>query len=84
MIRTDGSYYEGEFRSNIANGYGTYNDKSGFSCSGQWRHNSLTGKGEASYPDGSRYNGDFLNNKRHGKGVLMLDGCIFEGDFEND
>lgn len=59
---TDGSRYEGAFKDNKANGYGT------ILLSYNLLILRLFKKGKYFYADGSTYEGEYKNDKPHGKG----------------
>lgn len=49
---------------------------------GEFKNQTLTGKGVYKFPDGSVYNGQFYNNLFHGQGIYYYaNGDIYEGGF---
>ena len=65
---TDGSFYDGEIKNNIFEGYGRFRWKEGREYIGFWKNGKMHGKGTMNYLDGAKYEGEFMEGKRHGKG----------------
>lgn len=79
---TNRFYYEGNFISNKANGFGKYVTFEGSIYVGYWQDDKQHGLGEEVFPDGSRYEGNFEAGKKQGKGVFIFkDGSKYEGEF---
>ena len=60
-----GSIYEGYWKNNKANGFGTLTHSDGDKYEGNWIDNQACGYGVYTYSDGSYYKGEWLNNKQH-------------------
>ena len=65
---TDGSFYDGEIKDNVFEGYGRFRWKEGREYTGFWKNGKMHGKGTMNYLDGAKYEGEFKEGKRHGKG----------------
>ena len=65
---TDGSFYDGEIKNNIFEGYGRFRWKEGREYIGFWKNGKMHGQGTMNYLDGAKYEGEFMEGKRHGKG----------------
>ena len=64
----DGSYYDGEIKNNVFEGYGKFRWKEGREYTGYWKKGKMNGKGCMNYIDGAKYEGEFVDGKRNGKG----------------
>ena len=67
----DGSYYEGEIKNNVFDGYGIFHWKEGREYQGDWVGGKMCGQGIMKYLDGARYEGSFVNGKREGLGKYI-------------
>ena len=88
-----GSLYEGDWRNNMRDGKGKYisNTNPGkikvnaFTYVGDWKKDSMTGKGLISYFGGSYYVGEVYQNYKHGLGKLVLsDSSSYDGSWQLD
>jgi len=74
----NGDFYDGEWKSGLRHGKGTYvwkelNEK----YFGDWAGGLKEGKGTFTYPNGDVFTGPYVNGNRHGKGELVkVDGEI--------
>jgi len=88
-ICADGEYV-GElnpFGEREGHGIMTYLDSSskGDVFDGQWKADTMNGKGKMTYADGDVYDGDFVNGLFHGYGVYTYkSGDRYEGNWAND
>lgn len=91
---SDGTRYTGEIgRDYLKNGEGMLEFASGNIYEGEFRSDSLTGKGTIHFLAGGKnkndphdyYTGDFLDGKKHGEGTYTwADSSTYTGSFEND
>jgi len=65
------NFFQGQFASNKANGYGRFGAKDGTKYEGQWKDNIQDGYGIEIWPDGSRYEGYYKNGKKEGQGIRI-------------
>jgi hypothetical protein len=81
----DYNVYIGEFKNNMANGYGTcsYSDKSIYY--GNWKNNLKHGRGKIIFNDNSEYTGTFSFDLLDGHGEYKYnDGYIYKGEIHNN
>lgn len=82
---TNGSYYEGGFKTGQFNGRGKFVRPSGYIAEGEFVDGQLTGKGRIEFKDGTYYEGEFKDDLKHGQGQLVYSsGTTWEGGFEAD
>ena len=56
---------------------------SGDSYTGEFREDTMSGKGKYNYANGDRYMGQLLNDLPHGEGVHVLaSGQVYAGQWE--
>ena len=80
----DGSYYDGEIKNNLFEGYGIFHWKEGREYKGLWKGGKMWGYGIMKYVDGTRYEGNFENGKREGFGKYIWNkNKYYEGDWKN-
>lgn len=79
------SYYEGQFRNDKFNGFGTFKNAQS-EYTGGWKNNLKHGRGEeVSFKFNSTYTGEYLDGKKHGQGInKWQDGSVYEGQFYYD
>lgn len=66
-----GAEYEGEWRENMRQGWGTYRLPGGAGTyEGDWKDDLRWGGGTFTWPDGSVYDGEWVRGVRHGRGLL--------------
>lgn len=76
---TNGDKYEGEFKDNKSNGYGTYYS-SGKIHKGQFKGGKRDGQGTTIYQDGDNFVGEWKDDKANGKGKYTYsNGSAFTG-----
>ena len=69
---SDGSLYEGEWRSGRRNGKGIYRDAVTKDVyDGKWVADKRCGRGLCTYPAGHRYEGQWADDLRHGEGSFF-------------
>ncbi len=74
--------YEGEWSSDMMNGYGVYKYASGAMYSGNWKNNKHHGHGVYIMSNGCRYEGEWEDHRFHGPGTFAdLDGVQWKGEF---
>ena len=79
----DGSYYNGDIKNNLFEGYGTFHWKEGREYNGTWKGGKMWGYGVMKYLDGARYEGNFENGKRDGYGKYIWNkGKYYEGEWK--
>ena len=76
-------YYDGEWKDDKMDGYGTYLYSNGDKYEGYWRMGSQNGKGKYIFTDGRSYEGEWKMQKMHGTGFFS---CLdkyanFNGEF---
>ena len=78
--------YAGEFKSDMANGYGIYNNnKNGLLYEGYWNKDLQSKYGIEKWKDDSIYMGEYFSGKKNGIGVyLWQDGSKYEGEFKDN
>lgn len=78
------SIYEGFFKYNKANGYGSLFNYEGDKYEGNWVDNQAFGHGVYTHVNGAFYSGNWYNDKQNGTGTEhWIDGSIYEGTFLN-
>ncbi len=81
----DGDYFNGEFISNVRNGYGEYTFKNGERYQGQWANDMMNGSGKYIYINGDSYNGNWTKNMMNGRGVYLFNnGDVYSGEWINN
>lgn len=81
---TDGSKYEGYWKSDMANGRGRLIHADGDVYEGEWVNDKAHGKGVYTHMDGARYEGEWSEDKQHGFGVeTWPDNAKYEGFYQN-
>lgn len=75
--------YKGQFMNDKKEGTGTLKYKAKDDVyNGEFKNNSITGKGKYIWANKDVYEGNFLNGKMHGKGkYVWADGDEYEGDY---
>ena len=76
-------YYDGEWKDDKMDGYGTYLYSNGDKYEGYWSMGSQNGKGKYIFTDGRSYEGEWKMQKMHGTGFFS---CLdkyanFNGEF---
>ena len=83
QIWTDGSKYEGYWRSDRANGKGRLIHADGDVYEGQWLDDKAHGYGNYIHTDGATYVGYWKEDKQHGEGTeTWPDGAQYTGLYE--
>ena len=77
------SRYKGEFRNDLPEGKGIFEDYENFyKYNGDWVMGCKTGRGVLEFSDGTKYEGEFKNDLYDGIGVLKFsNGNKYEGEF---
>ena len=85
LIFSDKSFYEGEFKNDEFDGYGTYKTKK-YVYEGQFLSGKKNGNGKITYfLKNSEYEGQFKKDLKDGFGTEKYsDGSIYKGQFKND
>jgi len=82
QVWSDGSMYQGFWKSDKANGKGRLIHADGDIYEGDWKDDKAHGKGVYKHTDGAEYNGDWREDKQDGKGVeTWPDGAKYSGDY---
>ena len=75
--------YEGNWKDNQRDGYGTYKWNVGDSYEGEWKDNKFNGQGTLIQTDGTKYKGGFVNGMEEGSGIQEdKNGNRYEGFFK--
>lgn len=83
FIEIWGDIYEGNFKNNMADGFGFQKKKDGTEYVGEFKNNLYEGKGVLLDNNEIKIEGNFKNNLAHGKAKQTHpNGSIYEGDFE--
>ena len=81
---TDGTYYEGYWDNDKANGKGRLIHANGNVYEGDWKDDNKHGRGVFIYADGAKYEGTWEYDKKHGKGIeVWSNGAKYYGDYFN-
>eukprot|EP00118_Oscarella_pearsei_P007390 m.35945 g.35945 ORF g.35945 m.35945 type:complete len:264 (+) comp32188_c0_seq8:1968-2759(+) len=82
----DGSYYEGDWKAGLPDGYGVFSSSSGSKFSGQWKEERLEGRAVmVNRSKGQKYEGDYREGKSHGFGILSwTTGDKYAGEWVRD
>ena len=85
LIFSDKSFYEGNFKNDDFDGYGTYKTKK-YVYEGQFLSGKKNGDGKITYfLKNSEYEGQFTNDLKDGFGTeKYTDGSTYKGQFKND
>lgn len=83
IVWPDGSYFEGEFKAGLFDGYGELNKRT-FIYKGEFEKGVARGTGEISFEDKRVYKGDVDNAEANGVGVLVFEGGEYQGQFKNN
>ena len=77
------SKYKGEFKKDLPNGKGFFEDYGNFyKYNGDWENGLKHGKGILEFSDGTKYEGEFKNDLYDGIGVIKFrNGNKYEGEF---
>jgi hypothetical protein len=65
-----GSFYEGEWSSNMRHGKGTFEWADGEKYEGNYLNDQRSGFGKYYWKNGERYEGEWLNDQRNGQGTI--------------
>ena len=80
-----GSYYEGQWVSDMKNGMGRMIEPDGTVYDGAWKDNQQNGQGKMILTNGTFFEGTFVNGKKHGPGKFFWDDTsTFVGNFIMD
>lgn len=80
----DGSRYEGGWKNEERNGYGTWIRPDGTKYVGEWLDDKPEGLGLLINADGSTFNGQWKAGKRNGRGILTYaDGTTLVGTWQD-
>ena len=84
MFFSDGTLYEGGWKSGKMHGKGRIISLLGDLCTGEFVNGRMTGKGVMEYINGNTFEGELLNDKPHGYGKeITSDGTIYEGEYRD-
>ena len=84
QVWSDGSTYEGYWKSDVACGKGRMISGHGDVYDGDWKNDKPNGYGVFEAFQGSRYEGYWKDNKKHGDGIETWDdGSSYQGLFHN-
>ena len=84
QVWSDGSYYEGYWDNDKANGKGRLIHANGDVYEGDWKDDKAHGRGIYIHTDGAKYEGTWENDKQHGQGIeIWPDGAKYCGDYLN-
>jgi len=84
LSRFNDFVYEGSFKNDQYDGYGTMTWSNGAKYVGQFRANEKHGYGEEIYSTGERFCGYFENGRVHGRGQYFFqDQTTLKGDWED-
>lgn len=83
---TDGSYFEGQFRSGDFEGFGILHKPNDQTYEGDWKEGKRHGQGKLLLANGDIYQGSFHRGKKHGKGVFKWasDTSYYDGEWYNN
>ena len=86
LLRVEGHTYEGEFKDNMAHGFGTFTYKNGDVYTGDHVEGLSTGKGEYWMKEtGDYYKGDFVRGFYEGHGQFLYgNGDSYEGEIKRN
>jgi len=73
--------YDGSWRGEDRDGFGSYYQKGAYRYLGEWRGDSRHGRGRCEFADGSTYDGEWREDKMHGEGKWEFGGEKYEGSF---
>ena len=77
-------HYDGEMRSGLFNGRGTFHNESGVTAAGVFRDGAVDGPIIITMNDGYRYEGEWKIDHKEGHGVeLLSNGARYEGDWHD-
>ncbi len=80
--RMTSARYDGEFNSDMKEGFGVLQYVNGERYEGQWKGNFAHGAGSLTYADGDKYVGDWIEGKKSGNGELIyVNGDKFRGQW---
>eukprot|EP00003_Mantamonas_plastica_P018366 TRINITY_DN3008_c0_g1_i4.p1 TRINITY_DN3008_c0_g1~~TRINITY_DN3008_c0_g1_i4.p1 ORF type:complete len:213 (-),score=55.38 TRINITY_DN3008_c0_g1_i4:21-659(-) len=79
-----GSSYNGEYRNNLRDGQGVFEDTKGNEFNGEWKNGVKEGQGEYTYSNGDKYQGEWKNGNKDGQGkyVYASTGAVYEGGWK--
>ncbi len=82
---SNGAIYNGGFKNNKFDGYGSLIWKDGAKYVGQFKSDFANGKGTMFWANGNKYVGQHKNGKANGKGIFTYaNGDQYEGEHKND
>ena len=82
-LDASGDGYEGEWKADRKQGFGTFWSASGEVYEGQWLTGTYEGRGTHLYASSDVYEGEYHNGKRDGRGVYMYaSGDVYEGEYK--
>jgi hypothetical protein len=84
LVLADGRKYEGAWKNDLPNGFGTQANPDGTVYTGEWLAGKYNGQGKLTTADGGSYTGAWKDDLPHGIGTLIRpDGSKFSGEFRN-
>jgi len=80
----NGSIYDGSFKNEKINGFGTYKFNTGDVYKGGFKEGLKHGKGSYTWKRGEKYDGNWREDKKHGQGIFVYrTGRIREGEWKD-
>eukprot|EP00957_Ditylum_brightwellii_P211614 15366379-Ditylum_brightwellii.AAC.2 len=85
LTKANGSTYNGGWKDDLYDGFGTYKNPTGYMYRGHYRLGRRHGHGECHFPNGDEYIGEWVNGEMEGAGVYRyVNGDIYEGFFKEN
>ena len=83
ILMNNGERYLGDAPDGVPHGFGTLFTVNGHIYDGEWKNGLHHGQGMYIWSDNTLFSGTWKNGERHGKGKYLIDGELYDCEYEN-